>query len=151
MNFFVVTRKSIVKVIAVVLFLLAAFIWYSFQAKVTPAFNVTNAQEVREIHLVTGEFTTSTEDGEEIEAYRFDPGTINVKTGEQVRLKIFGVNGEEHPFSIEGTNIQGTIMKGKETVVPLQFDKPGTYRLICHSHQDYEHHGPMIAYIVVSE
>lgn len=149
MNFFVVTRKSIVKIFAIGLFIMAAFIWYSFQAKVTPTFSATSSENVREIHMVTGEFSSKTADGKELESYRFDPGTIYLKKGEKIHLKIFGVNGEEHPFMIEGTNIQGTVKKGQETVVPLQFDKTGTYRLICITHQDNAHNGPMIAYIVV--
>ena len=87
--------------------------------------------------------------GKEMEAYRWDPGTIFLEKGEKVRLSINGINGEEHPFNIEGTKIKGMVKKGEETVVPLQFDKEGTYRLICDVHSDRKHNGPMIAYIVV--
>ena len=62
---------------------------------------------------------------------------------------IYGVNGVEHPFNIEGTDISGVVKKGEETVIPLHFTKEGTYRLICHTHQSTEHNGPMIAYIIV--
>lgn len=101
------------------------------------------------IHLVTGEFKTETEDGEEIEAYRWDPGTIFVPEGEQVQLRIYGVNGDEHPFMIEGTDIRGTVKKGEETVLNLRFNKEGVYRLICLTHPDIQSNGPMIGYIVV--
>ncbi|WP_415816494.1 cupredoxin domain-containing protein [Mesobacillus thioparans] len=114
----------------------------------TPAIGGQNEQ-IREIHLVTGEFKSKTDDGKEIEAYRWDPGTIFVEKGEKVSLKILGVNGKEHPFIIEGTEIKGVVKKGEETVVPLQFDKEGTYRMICLTHPSAEHNGPMIAYIVV--
>ncbi|RSD26317.1 hypothetical protein EJA10_15245 [Mesobacillus subterraneus] len=99
--------------------------------------------------MVTGEFKSTTDDGKEIEAYRWDPGTIFLEKGEKVRLKILGINGKEHPFIIEGTDIKGVVKKGEETVVPLQFDMEGTYRLICLTHPDKENNGPMIAYIVV--
>lgn len=103
----------------------------------------------REIHLVTGEFKAKTIDGKEIEAYRWDPGTIFVNKGEKFNLSIFGINGRSHPFIIEGTNIKGTVEQNKETVLSLQFEKEGVYRIICLTHPDRAHNGPMIAYIIV--
>ncbi|WP_456279140.1 cupredoxin domain-containing protein [Bacillus sp. AK128] len=100
-------------------------------------------------HMVTGEFSSKTDDGKEIESYRFDPGTIVVPKNEEITLSIFGVNGKEHPFFIEGTNAKGVVKKGEETVLRLTFSKEGTYRLICTAHADIDHNGPMIAYIVV--
>jgi len=105
--------------------------------------------DIRKIHLVTGEFSSELQDGTKLEAYRWDPGTIFLKTGEQVHLSILGINGKEHPFIIENTNIKGTVKKGEETIVPLQFQEKGIYRLICLTHADKHHEGPMIAYIIV--
>ncbi|WP_102347270.1 cupredoxin domain-containing protein [Bacillus sp. Marseille-P3661] len=101
------------------------------------------------LNMVTGELKTKLENGKEIESYRWDPGTIVVPKSEDVKLSIFGVNGQEHPFYIEGTDIKGVVKKGEETVVNLRFDNEGTYRLICTTHQNIGHNGPMIAYIVV--
>lgn len=101
-------------------------------------------------HMVTGEFAGKTEDGKEIEAYRWDPGTINVSKGQEVTIQIYGVNGQEHPFYIEGTDYRGVVKKGKETELKVQFDKEGIYRLICSAHSTIEHSGPMIAYIIVN-
>ncbi|WP_425262783.1 cupredoxin domain-containing protein [Paenibacillus thermotolerans] len=103
----------------------------------------------RVYHLVTGEFKTTTKDGKEIEAYRWDPGTIFVKKGENVKLVLYGVNGESHPFVIEGLNIQGTVTKGKETIVNFHASKEGVFRIICFAHPDAANNGPMIGYIVV--
>jgi plastocyanin len=103
----------------------------------------------RVVHLVTGEFKATLPDGKVIEAYRWDPGTIFVHAGEKIKLSMYGVNGAQHPFVIEGTNISGVVKKGSETLVPLQFNKEGVYRLICTTHADIAHNGPMIAYIVV--
>jgi heme/copper-type cytochrome/quinol oxidase subunit 2 len=111
--------------------------------------NTDNKNNVRDIHLVTAEFQTKTSNGKVIEAYRWDPGSIFLEKEERVNLIIYGVNGAEHPFYIEGTDIKGTVKKGEETVIPLQFDKEGTYRLICLTHPDKNHNGPMIAYINV--
>jgi len=103
----------------------------------------------RTIHMVTGEFKTTTAEGKEIEAYRWDPGTIFVNRGERVRLSIYGVNGASHPFYIEGLNVRGEVVKGKETTVTFTANKEGTYRIICLSHTDIANSGPMIGYIVV--
>jgi heme/copper-type cytochrome/quinol oxidase subunit 2 len=119
---------------------------YFFQSKAIPAFG--EPVEELELNMVTGEFKSEV-DGKEIEAYRWDPGTVVLPKGENVKLSILGVNGKEHPFIIEGTDIKGVVQKGKETVIDLKFDKEGIYRLICTTHADIEHNGPMIAYLVV--
>lgn len=111
---------------------------------------LTDAQEDEfVIHMVTGEFKAKTKDGKEIEAYRWDPGTIFVPKGKEVTLSIYGVNGELHPFYIEGTSIKGNVKKGEETRVKVKFDKEGIYRIVCTAHETIEQNGPMIGYIVV--
>lgn len=102
-----------------------------------------------ELHMVTTEFTATTPEGKEIESYRWDPGTIYIPKGEDIKLTIYGVNGHEHPFHIEGTDISGIIRKGEETVLQLNFEKEGIYRLICSAHSSAEQNGPMIAYLIV--
>jgi plastocyanin len=103
----------------------------------------------RTIHMVTGEFKTTGADGKPIEAYRWDPGTIYVKKGETINLSIYGVNGTSHPFVIDGLNVRGEVKKGKDTVVTFRADQPGTYRIVCLTHPDIAHNGPMVGYIVV--
>ncbi|MFD0676642.1 MULTISPECIES: cupredoxin domain-containing protein [unclassified Paenibacillus] len=111
--------------------------------------SVNESGQGRTINIVTGEFKTTGADGKPIEAYRWDPGTIHVKQGELINLSIFGVNGTNHPFIIDGLSIKGEVKKGKETVVSFKADKPGTYRIICLTHPDIAHNGPMVGYIVV--
>lgn len=149
MHFFVFKKQSLFFVLF--LFILIPFVafWFFGNSQTVPTINEPSDGNVREIHLVTGEFEAKTVDGKEIEAYRWDPGTIFLSEQEKVLLKIYGVNGREHPFMIEGTDIKGTVKQGAETVVEVQFDKEGIYRLICLTHPDIEHNGPMIAYIVV--
>ncbi|NEN83776.1 cupredoxin domain-containing protein [Paenibacillus elgii] len=105
----------------------------------------------RTIQLVTGEFKSTTSDGKTIEAYRWDPGTIYMKKGERIRLSIYGVNGASHPFIIEGLNIKGEVKKGKETVISFRASNPGVYRIICLTHPDTAHNGPMVGYLVIDE
>ncbi|MBB6447109.1 cupredoxin domain-containing protein [Bacillus benzoevorans] len=133
------------------LILLLAFAgWqWSQPSAITTTGQVTNPENQFKINLVTGEFASKTEAGKEIEAYRWDPGTIVIPKGEEVTISIYGVNGKEHPFIIEGTDYKGTVQKGKETVFNARFEKEGTYRLICLTHSSIEKNGPMIGYIVV--
>lgn len=148
MHFFVLKKRTIYFLGVIVFLAIIGSLWLSMKSDATPTIGG-QSEQVREIHMVTGEFKSTTEDGKEIEAYRWDPGTIVLEKGEKVLLKILGVNGKEHPFIIEGTELKGVVKKGEETEVPLQFEKEGTYRLICLSHPSAEHNGPMIAYIVV--
>ncbi|WHY75644.1 cupredoxin domain-containing protein [Neobacillus sp. WH10] len=149
MTFLVFKKGTLLFFLAVGVVLASISAWFMLKAGDTTVFNQQTKKEIREIHMVTGEFKTTLKNGKEIESYRWDPGTVIIEKGEKVKLFISGINGEKHPFYIEGTNIKGTVNKGEETIVPLQFDKEGTYRLICEVHSDRSHDGPMIAYIVV--
>ncbi len=122
--------------------------WYMVKPEVVETIGTASAEK-KVINMVTGELKSTMDNGEEIEAYRWDPGTIYIPHDKPVELSIFGVNGKEHPFYIEGTNIKGTVKKGEETILQLHFKKEGIYRLICKTHPDIGHNGPMIAYIVV--
>lgn len=104
---------------------------------------------LRLIHMVAAEFKSTDPDGSPIEAYRWDPGTVFVEKGERVNLILYGVSGQSHPFYIEGTTIKGEVRQGEETSVIFQAAKEGVYRLICLTHPDKDHEGPMIGYIVV--
>jgi len=149
MKFLVFKKETLLFFAAVGIILISLSAWIILKAGDTTVFNQKGNNDIREIHMVTAEFSTKMKNGKEMEAYRWDPGTIFLEKDEKVRLLISGINGEQHPFYIEGTNIKGKVKKGEETVVPLQFDKEGTYRLICEVHSDRTHNGPMIAYIVV--
>lgn len=147
MNTIVIRKKWVL--LGLIALLIGFGASYYLQAKVVPAFEQAPVEKNMMINMVTGEFKSKLNNGKEIEAYRWDPGTIFVPEGENVKLSIYGVNGDEHPFIIEGTDIKGTVKKGEETIITLKFDKEGIYRLICLKHPDIEHNGPMIAYIVV--
>jgi plastocyanin len=145
----VINRKQLLVSAACAVIVMGAL----FMMNRTPANDAiptdTSAPKTRVIHMVTGEFSTTTEDGKKLEAYRWDPGTIPVNKGETVTLKIAGINGHSHPFVIEGLNIKGEVTKGEETEVTFKAEEEGIYRLICFAHPDLAHNGPMIAYIVV--
>lgn len=147
MQFIVLKKNSIFFLGLVILTIVTSSIW--LLVKEDTVTTVSQSEQLREIHLVTTEFKTKTEDGKEIEAYRWDPGTIYVEKDEKVLLRLYGVNGHEHPFIIEGTDIKGTVKKGEETTVELQLKEEGVYRLVCLTHPDMGSNGPMIANIVV--
>lgn len=149
MRFLVFKKETFLFFLAIGFMLVTISAWFMLKAGDTTVFNHQANDKIREIHMVTAEVKTKMKNGKEMEAYRWDPGTVVLEKGEKVKLFITGINGEEHPFYIEGTSIKGTVKKGEETVVPLQFEKEGTYRLICEAHSDRKHNGPMIAYIVV--
>lgn len=146
---FIIKRKHIL--LTTLLALLVLISLYSFSDSGRSIMTLGKASDAKErvIHMVVGEFSSTTKDGKEIEAYRWDPGTIYVKKGEHIQLRIFGVNGEHHPFIIEGMNINGEVKKGQETIVSFHAKKKGIYRLICTTHQTSAHDGPMIGYIIV--
>lgn len=105
--------------------------------------------DVRIFHLVTGEFSSTDENGKEIEVYRWDPGSLTVSRGEQVELHITGVSGTSHPFVIEGLGVQGEVRKGKTTVVKFTAEHAGTYPILCLTHTAQLQGGPMVGYIRV--
>ncbi|MDF2858787.1 MAG: hypothetical protein K0Q87_4638 [Neobacillus sp.] len=149
MKFLVMKKDTLIFILFVGFMLVAISTWFLLKGTDTVVFNQETNENLREIHMVTVEFKSTMKDGKKMEAYRWDPGTINIEKGEKVKLYISGINGEEHPFYIEGTDIKGSVKKGEETVVNLQIDEEGTYRLICEVHGDRAHNGPMIAYINV--
>lgn len=129
--------------------LLLIVLIYSFRVWNKADTTASQESSPRVIHMITAEHATTTQDGKKLEVYRWDPGTVFVKEGELVELRILGVNGDLHPFYIEGLNVKGEVRKGKETVVTFRADKEGTYRIICPTHSDPAHGGPMIGYLVV--
>ena len=101
-------------------------------------------------HLLTVEFEGEL-NGEDIEAYRWDPSYIAVNQGDKVNLVLHGISGNKHRFSLKEFGINGVVRKGETTRVSFVADKPGTYQLICHDHTTRDANGPMIAYITVLE
>jgi plastocyanin len=130
---------------AVLVVLAGAYVgWRQSRAASVPV-----SAEPRVIQLVTGEFSATLDNGEKIEVYRWDPGTIFVRKGEQVELRISGINGQSHPFVIEGLGITGEVRKGKTSVVRFKAKKAGIYPIVCQTHTDAHSGGPMVGYIVV--
>ncbi len=69
-----------------------------------------------------------------VETYRWDPSTIVVLRGDVVTLEIVGVNGKEHPFTIEGFNISDVVHRGQITRVTFTADTAGIFKITCALH-----------------
>jgi heme/copper-type cytochrome/quinol oxidase subunit 2 len=143
----ILSRKKIqfYTIMAAVVILAGAYIgWQQSKPALSSAGNNT-----RVIQLVTGEFTALSDSGQKLESYRWDPGTVVVKKGEHVELRISGINGQSHPFVIEGLNISGEVHKGKTTIVRFTPKDEGIYAIVCQTHADPKSGGPMVGYLVV--
>lgn len=146
----ILSRKKIqfYSVLAAAVILAATYIgWQQTRPAMAPA--PENGANVKVIQLVTGEFSATADDGKKLEVYRWDPGTIIVQKNEPVELRISGINGQAHPFVIEGLGINGEVRKGKTTIVKFTPTKAGTYPIICQTHTDWQSGGPMVGYLVV--
>ncbi|MFS0727105.1 cupredoxin domain-containing protein [Paenibacillus sp. 1P07SE] len=144
---FVVGRKQLRLLgLAVLLILLVAVFLKWNQAQTVTS----NADAERIFHLVTVEYKTTLNDGKELEVYRWDPGSIRVNRGEHVQLHITGINGQSHPFVIEGLGIKGEVRKGETTIVDFKAERAGTYPILCLTHTASTQLSPMVAYIEVN-
>lgn len=133
-------------ILALIVLLAGAYIGWQ-QSK--PASAPTASSNVQVYHMVTGEFTSKSESGKTLESYRFDPGSIYVKKNQPVELRISGINGQSHPFVIEGLGISGTVNKGKTTIVRFTPKESGVYTIICETHSEQNSGAPMIGYLYV--
>lgn len=142
-----IKKSWIVTVLVAAMVLIGGWIW--LKPEIIPTIAPLAAKDDVVIHITTGELKSKTDDGREIESYFWNPGTVYVPQDKEVTFKIFGVNGKEHSFYIEGTDIKGTVKKGEEITVNTTFKEEGMYRIICLNHSDINNNGPMIGYIVV--
>jgi len=70
----------------------------------------------------------------ETSTYRWEPGVVVANQGDEVELWIWGVNGAQHPSTIEGYVPEFTVTRGNLTVLKFTADKAGTFRITCHAH-----------------
>ncbi len=132
-------------ILALVVILAGAYIgWQRSKPAVA-----TSSSQTQVFHLVTSEITSKSDNGQMLESYRFDPGSITVNRNQPVELRITGISGQSHPFVIEGLGIKGTINKGKTTIVKFTPKNPGTYAIVCTTHSEENSGAPMIGYLTV--
>ncbi|TVX95474.1 cupredoxin domain-containing protein [Cohnella terricola] len=145
----ILNRKKIqlYAVIAAIVILAGAYIgWQQSRPAMAPA---ADGQEKQVLLLTTGEFTAKADNGKNLETYLFYPGTVVAKKNVPVELRITGINGQSHPFVIEGLNVSGKIHKGKTAVVRFTPKEAGIYTIVCQTHTDSKSGGPMVGYLVI--
>lgn len=143
----ILSRKKIqfYAIAAVIVVIAVSLIgWRQTRPASAPAIDGTQVYQ-----LVTGEFNATTDSGDKLESYGFHPGVIIVKKGSPVELRITGINGQAHPFVIEGLGITGEVRKGKTTIVRFTPKEAGTYSIVCQTHNDSKSGGPMVGYLIV--
>jgi heme/copper-type cytochrome/quinol oxidase subunit 2 len=147
-----INRKKIqaYALLAVAVILAGAYIgWQNAKPASSAPAPAAMGSQPRVIQLVTGEFKATADNGQGLESYRWDPGTIVLRKGETVELQISGINGQSHPFVIEGLNISGTVHKGKTTKITFTPKEAGIFPIICQTHDVPKNGGPMVGYLVV--
>jgi hypothetical protein len=70
----------------------------------------------------------------EVETYRFEPSTVVVNQGDIVTLEIVGINGKEHPITVEGYDVTGVVRRGEITRITFTADQAGIFRITCAAH-----------------
>lgn len=70
----------------------------------------------------------------EVNSYAWAPSTIVVAEGDEVTLKIIGINGAEHLAQLANHVEKFTVKRGEITTVTFTAGKPGVYALICATH-----------------
>lgn len=86
-----------------------------------------------------GDFDAENPDKWQVAAYLFAPGAMSVIKGDDVTLRMFGVNGDEHVITVEApdgsTAVESfTVNRGREVTVSFTADQAGHYRVICVTH-----------------
>ena len=74
----------------------------------------------------------------EVESYRFEPGFVAARLGEQVRLEIVGINGAMHGtrlVSPSGVVVDTIVVtRGRMTILTFSADEAGFWQLVCDTH-----------------
>jgi plastocyanin len=70
-----------------------------------------------------------------VSVYMWMPEQVVVTEGDEVTLRIVGINGAAHPSIIEGYDIEFDVARGALTDVTFTADRVGTFPIICVIHQ----------------
>ena len=71
----------------------------------------------------------------QVETYRFDPSTVVVNEGDIVTLEIVGINGKEHPITLEDYGLSTVLKRGEVQRLTFLADKLGIFRVMCDTHK----------------
>lgn len=86
-----------------------------------------------------GEYDADNPNKWQVATYMFAPGAMSVVEGDDVTLRMFGVNGDEHQIFVQapdGSTVVDsfTVNRGREVTVGFTADQAGHYKIICTTH-----------------
>lgn len=86
-----------------------------------------------------GEYDADNPNKWQVATYMFSPGAMSVVEGDDVTLRMFGVNGDEHQIFVQapdGSTVVEpfTANRGREYEVGFTADQTGHYKIICTTH-----------------
>jgi cytochrome c oxidase subunit II len=97
---------------------------------------ILSAASARTVAQVAEDAGTSMRGVHEIQVtlrkYEFNPGSLRVRKGEQVKLVMTAAD-HDHGFKLDDFNINQKIPKGTTVVVEFTADKAGTFQFRCSS------------------
>jgi uncharacterized cupredoxin-like copper-binding protein len=64
----------------------------------------------------------------------FNPKVITIPNGRTTTLILKNEGKREHTFTVEELRIDAEVQPGKEKIITVKPEKPGTYELICRYH-----------------
>ena len=75
----------------------------------------------------------------QVATYLYSPGAMTAVQGDDITLRFFGVNGDEHVMFVQapdGTQVGDTVTlnRGRELTVEFTADQTGHYQIICSTH-----------------
>jgi len=90
-------------------------------------------------YTAPGDYDAENPDKFQVATYMFSPGAMSVISGDQVTLRMFGVNGDEHTILVTApdgsTSVDNfTVNRGREVIVDFAADQTGHYKVICLNH-----------------
>ena len=95
---------------------------------------ILSAASARTVAQVAEDAGTSMRGVHEIQVtlrkYEFNPGSLRVRKGEQVKLVMTAAD-HDHGFKLDDFNINQKIPKGTTVVVEFTADKAGTFQFHC--------------------
>jgi len=86
-----------------------------------------------------GEYDAENPSKWQVATYMFAPGAMSVVKDDQVTLRIFGVNGDEHTMFVQAPDgsmvVESFVVnRGREATVGFTAEQAGHYKFICATH-----------------
>ncbi len=75
----------------------------------------------------------------QVSTYMFSPGAMTIAKGDDVTLRMFGINGDEHDIWVEAPDgtlavPSFTVNRGREVSVDFEATQTGHYKIFCGTH-----------------